>query len=93
MDYYDAAAQWGDGDLVAACRRLRAQVTVVSFSSDWLYTPLQCREFALAITRGGHPVTYLEVPSRYGHDAFLVEVETVGAVIRSALAARGGLDG
>lgn len=86
MDYYDAAARWGGGDLVAACRRIESRVMVVSFSSDWLYPPSQCREFALAMCRADKPVTYVNVPSRYGHDAFLVETEPVGQLLCGFLA-------
>lgn len=88
MDYYDAAAHWGGGDLVEACRRIRSQVLVASFSSDWLYPPAQCREFALALCRLRKPVSYIKVPSRYGHDAFLVQVEEVGDLLHSFLNAR-----
>jgi len=83
MDYYDAAAQWGGGDLVEACRRVQSDVMVVSFSSDWLYPPAHCREFATALCQLGKPVTYVDVPSRYGHDAFLVEYDVVGSLVRS----------
>ncbi len=85
MDYYDAAARWGGGDLVQACRRIESRVAVVSFSSDWLYTPAHCREFALAMCRAGKSITYVEVPSRYGHDAFLVETRPVGQLLRAVL--------
>jgi len=85
MDLYDAAAQWGRGDLLEACRRIRSRVMVVSFSSDWLYPPDQCREFALAVMRAGKPVTYVNVPSPYGHDAFLVETEPVSRLLESFL--------
>jgi homoserine O-acetyltransferase/O-succinyltransferase len=85
MDYYDVAGQWGGGDLVEACRRVRSRVMVVSFSSDWLYTPPQCREFAVAMCRAGRSATYVNVPSRYGHDAFLVETETVGRLMSGFL--------
>lgn len=88
MDSYDAAERWGGGNLVEACRRITGQVMVVSFTSDWLYTPAQCREFALAMTRADKSVTYVDVPSRYGHDAFLVETEQVGRLLRSALEGR-----
>ena len=81
MDYYDAAAQWAGGDLVEACRRIQSRVMVVSFSSDWLYPPAQCREFALAMCRAGKAVTYVNVPSHYGHDAFLVEVGPVARLL------------
>lgn len=82
MDYYDAAAEWGGGDLVEACKRIRSAVMTISFSTDWLYTPAQCREFAVAMCRANKPVTYVDVPSRYGHDAFLVETAPVGHLLR-----------
>lgn len=85
MDYYDAAAKWGQGDLTRACQRIESRVMVVSFSSDWLYTPAQCREFALAMCRAHKPVTYVNVPSRFGHDAFLVETRTVGHLLHHYL--------
>ncbi len=87
MDYYNAAERWGGGDLVEACERVRCDVLVASFSSDWLYTPEQCREFALALMRNRIPVTYLNVETEYGHDAFLVEVEEVGSLLRAFLGA------
>lgn len=85
MDYYDAAAQWGGGDLVEACRRIRSHMMVVSFSSDWLYPPAQCKELALALCRNGKPVTHVNVQSRYGHNAFLVETGPVGHLLRHFL--------
>ncbi len=87
MDYYDAAAQWGgpNHDLVHACQRIASRVMVVSFSSDWLYPPQHCREFALALCRAGKSVTYVDVPSPYGHDSFLVETEPVGHLLRHFL--------
>jgi homoserine O-acetyltransferase len=86
MDYYDAAAAWGGGSLVEACRRVKASALVVSFDSDWLYPPADCRGLALALTRTGTRVTYAEVPSRFGHDSFLVETQKVGRLLRSFLA-------
>lgn len=92
MDYYDCAESWGGGDLARACRRVRARMLVVSFSSDWLYPPAHCREFALELCRAGRPVSYVEVPSTLGHDAFLVETEAVGRLI-SAFFAPGAPEG
>jgi homoserine O-acetyltransferase/O-succinyltransferase len=88
MDYYDAAARWGGGDLVEACKRIQSQVMAVSFSTDWLYTPAQVYEFSLAMCRAGKPVTYVDVPSRFGHDAFLVETDPVGRLLLHGLADR-----
>lgn len=85
MDYYDAAHLWGQGDLVKAVSRLQCNTMVVSFASDWLYPPEQCRDLALAISRSGRPVTYIDVDSRYGHDAFLVETDAVGRLLRGFL--------
>jgi homoserine O-acetyltransferase len=88
MDYYDAAARWGDGDLARGCRRIQADVLIASFSSDWLYPPEHCKAFALALCQARKSVTYVEAPSRYGHDAFLVEVERVGDLLRLFLGGR-----
>lgn len=85
MDYYDAAAQWGAGDLIAACSRIRSEVMVVSFSSDWLYSPEESKVFVSALMRNRIPVTYVKVESNYGHDAFLVEVNKVGRLLRAFL--------
>ena len=85
MNHYDAASRWGGGDLVEACRRIQSRVLVCSFSSDWLYTPGQCRELAFAMCKAGKPASYIEVPSHYGHDAFLVETEPVGRLLSSFL--------
>ena len=86
MDYYDAAQNWGGGELTVACSRIKSRIMVVSFSSDWLYPPRECEELALAICQNDKPVTYVMVPSNYGHDAFLVETEVLGGLIRNFLA-------
>ena len=86
MNHYDAAARWGGGNLDTACARIASKILVCSFSSDWLYTPAQCRELAFAISRAGKAVSYVDVQSHYGHDAFLVETEPVGKLLRTFLA-------
>ena len=83
MNHYDAADRWGGGDLVEACKRLKSKMLVCSFSSDWLYTPEQCRQLAFAMCRAGRAVNYVDVPSNYGHDSFLVEQEPVGKLLES----------
>ena len=85
MDYYDAADKWGQGDLAVTAARLRARTLVVSFSSDWLFPPELCRELVSAMVQARRPVSYVNVPSRYGHDAFLVETETVRRLMASFL--------
>lgn len=88
MDYYDAAQRWGGGDLPAACARIQAQTMVVSFDTDWLYPPEDCRAFATAMCRAGRPVTYVDLPSPYGHDSFLVELKRLGPLLYSFLEPR-----
>jgi homoserine O-acetyltransferase len=85
MDYYDAASKWGDGDLSRAMERLKARTLVVSFSSDWLFPPELIRELVTAMCRARLPVSYVNIPSRYGHDAFLVETEVVSRLVSSFL--------
>jgi homoserine O-acetyltransferase len=85
MDYYDAALKWGQGDLAVTAARIEARTMVVSFSSDWLLPPELCRELVSAMCQARRPVSYVDVPSRYGHDAFLVETETVRRLISSFL--------
>jgi homoserine O-acetyltransferase len=84
MDYYDAAAR-GDGDLAKACSRIRSEVMIVSFETDWLYPPDECRDLALALMHNNIPVNYVQVHSQYGHDAFLVETECVSRLLNAFL--------
>lgn len=84
MDYYDAAAH-GEGDLEAACAAIRADLLLISYSSDWLYPPEATRAVAEAVLAAGHPVSYIEIPSSYGHDAFLLETEKTAPLIDSFL--------
>lgn len=84
MDYYDAAA-WGEGDLDKACQRINSKMLLVSFSSDWLYPPDQIKELALALGRNRKPVSYANINSSYGHDAFLLECDRLSYLIRCFL--------
>lgn len=84
MDYFDAAA-YGAGDLAAACASIKAKVLLISYSSDWLYPPSGTREVAEALLANGRPVSYIEVESRYGHDAFLLEMPRIAPLLKSFL--------
>lgn len=66
----------------ATCRWL-----VVSFSSDWLFPPRQSREVVAALTARDQPVTYCEITTEAGHDAFLVEADVAqyGPLVRAAV--------
>lgn len=60
---------------------------VVSFSSDWLFPPRQSRDLVNALAHLNHPVTYAEITSPGGHDAFLLEpeIEQYGPLIAAKL--------
>ena len=72
MDRFDLAAEH-DGDLAAAFRGTRTRFCAVSFSSDWLFPTAQSRAIARALNRAGANVSFVEIASDKGHDAFLLD--------------------
>lgn len=85
MDYYDAAVKWGEGDLSKALSRIGAELLIVSFKTDWLYTPEQSLEIAKVSARLGKSVNYVSVDSRKGHDGFLLETKAVSRILKAFL--------
>lgn len=83
MDYYDAGS--GNNNLAAACAAIKAKLLLISYSSDWLYPPESTRALAEAVLANKKPVTYIEIPSNYGHDAFLLETDKTAPLIASFL--------
>ena len=84
LDYFDIAD--GYESLEAALATTEAGYLVVSFSSDWLYTEAQARELSDALRVVGRPVEEHRVQALYGHDSFLVEVETMTTIVGGYLA-------
>jgi len=84
-DYFDLARDYGS--LRQAFANTRARFLVVSFSSDWLFTPAQSEAVVDALAANGRDVSFCNINSSYGHDAFLLENETLGAFIDCFLAA------
>jgi homoserine O-acetyltransferase len=72
MDYFDIAAEH-NGDLSAAFAGTRTRFCVVSFSSDWLFPTAESRAVARALNRAAANVSFVEVTSDKGHDAFLLD--------------------
>jgi len=72
LDYFDPAADYG-GDLSAALARAQAAFLVVSFKSDWRFTPAGSRVMVRALLDNRRIVSYLEIDAPGGHDAFLLE--------------------
>ena len=73
IDYFDLAN--GHGSLVASFRDVQARFLVISFSSDWLYPSYQAKDMVRALRANNVDVSYCEISSSYGHDAFLLEEE------------------
>jgi homoserine O-acetyltransferase len=84
-DYFDLPRAYGS--LKEAFAAVTARFLVVSFSSDWLFTPGQSETMVDALLANGKDVSYCNIASSYGHDAFLLETETLGAFIASFLEA------
>jgi homoserine O-acetyltransferase len=82
MDYFDLSAP--THSLAAAFADASAvKFLVVSFTSDWLYPSHQSKEIVSALTAAGADVSYLDIESSAGHDAFLVEVSTMTRLLGS----------
>ena len=73
MDYFDLSA--GHASLADALAEVRARFLVLSFSSDWLFPTYPARELVDALKAADAEVSFAEIESPYGHDAFLLEPE------------------
>ena len=82
LDYFDPARAFG-GDLTQAQARTRAKFLLVSFSTDWRFSPARSREIVKAMLENRRDVSYAEIDAPHGHDAFLLEDERYVGVVRS----------
>ncbi len=73
LDYFDPAADFND-DLSAAMAEASASFFIVSFTTDWRFSPARSREIVDALISADKRVTYLEVDAPQGHDAFLIPI-------------------
>jgi homoserine O-acetyltransferase len=81
LDYFDLSG----GRLIPAGTTIDTCFLVISFKSDWLYPSYQSQEIVRLLKRRGVDATYCELQSTWGHDAFLVELESQGELIRHFL--------
>ena len=86
MDYFDLAAEHG-GRLADAFRATPTRFCVVSFDSDWLYPTSESRAIVRALNAAGAAVSFVELASPHGHDAFLLDVPELAAVVDGFLRA------
>ena len=84
LDYYDPALEFG-GDLSAALSKVKAQFLVLSFTSDWRFSPARSREIVKALLDNELTVSYAEVTAAHGHDAFLMPDAHYHSILRSYL--------
>jgi homoserine O-acetyltransferase len=72
LDYFDPALEHG-GSLAKALAPAIAQFLVISFTTDWRFSPERSREIVKALLDNRRDVTYAEIEAPHGHDAFLLE--------------------
>ena len=82
LDYFDPAREFG-GDLSAALARAKAAFLLVSFSTDWRFSPARSREMVRALLNNRSTVSYAEIDAPHGHDAFLLDDPRYLALVRS----------
>jgi homoserine O-acetyltransferase len=84
LDYFDPAVEY-NGDLSAALAKATADFLVVSFTSDWRFSPGRSREIVKALLDNELTVSYAELTAAHGHDAFLMPDPHYHAVVRAYL--------
>jgi homoserine O-acetyltransferase len=84
MDYFDLAAEHGDV-LANAFRKTKSRMCVVSFTSDWLFPTDESRQIVHALNAAGAPVSFAEIETDKGHDAFLLDEPELFAIMRGFL--------
>ncbi len=82
LDYFDPARDF-DGDLSKALARATARFLLVSFSTDWRFSPARSRELVKALLDNKRDVSYAEIDAPHGHDAFLLDDPRYMHLIRS----------
>ncbi len=82
LDYFDPARRF-DGDLSKAFTPIRAKFLLVSFTTDWRFSPARSREMVRALLDNQRDVSYAEIDAPHGHDAFLLDDPRYMQVVRS----------
>ena len=83
VDYFDPADKYGS--LTNAFKDTVAKFLIISFDSDWLFPSSQSKEIVSSLMNLGKDVSYCEIKSPCGHDAFLLEYEVQSKIIKSFL--------
>ncbi|HJD44257.1 MAG TPA: homoserine O-acetyltransferase, partial [Candidatus Paenalcaligenes intestinipullorum] len=81
LDYFDPARAHG-GDLAKALAQVSAKFLVVSFTTDWRFSPACSHEIVQALLKTQRTVSYAEVDAPHGHDAFLLNDPNYHGVVQ-----------
>ena len=82
LDYFDPARRYG-GSLSQALARASAKFLLVSFTTDWRFSPARSRELVKALLENRRDVSYAEIDAPHGHDAFLLDDPRYLAAVRT----------
>ena len=82
LDYFDPAREF-EGNLSSALSRAQAKFLVVSFTTDWRFSPKRSREIVKALLDNQREVSYAEIDAPHGHDAFLLDDARYMGVVSS----------
>ena len=83
LDYFDPARLYGGGSLSAALARAQARFLLISFTTDWRFSPARSREIVKALIDNRREVSYAEIDAPHGHDAFLLDDPRYLAAVRA----------
>jgi homoserine O-acetyltransferase len=92
MDYFDLAADYG-GVLAEAFRGIKTRVCIISATSDWLFPTVENKRVAHALNAAGANVSFVEIETDRGHDAFLLDEPEMFSAVRGFLSAVAGQRG
>jgi homoserine O-acetyltransferase len=91
LDYFDPARAHG-GKLTQALAHTQSKFLLVSFTTDWRFSPARSREIVKALVDNRREVSYAEIDAPHGHDAFLLDDPRYLALIRSYFESKVGMD-
>jgi homoserine O-acetyltransferase len=84
LDYFDPARET-EGDLVAALKAATARFLVMSFTTDWRFSPERSKELVDGLIAAGKDVAATVIESEHGHDSFLLPIERYTSALRAYL--------
>ena len=84
LDYFDPASQT-NGDLSAVLSRAQCEFLLVSFTTDWRFSPERSEEIVNALVKAGKSVSYAKIEATEGHDAFLFPIPRYMTVLNTFL--------